>query len=142
MVADSSATGVTAGIRGQLWKFISVDAQAIRWTDSTGLYRPQYQTRSEISVFTQLSIDSRAATSRFRLGCCTSIARQNHFPVEDGIVAVPGYRTLSSLLEIRILSAVVSWQFRNFLGERYTQVPAFAAPRATSIYGVRWEFWN
>ena len=57
-------------------------------------------------------------------------------------MAVPGYRTTSSLLEIRILSAVVSWQFRNFLGERYTQVPDFAAPRETSIYGVRWEFWN
>ena len=54
----------------------------------------------------------------------------------------PGYRTISTLLEIRILSATVSWQFRNLLGERYAQVPFFIMPRQTNFYGVRWEFFN
>ena len=60
----------------------------------------------------------------------------------DAVVSVPGYRTISSLLEIRILRATVSWQFRNFLGERYSQVPGFIAPRQTNFYGVRWTFFD
>jgi hypothetical protein len=141
-VTDSSATGMTAAIRGHLWKIINVDAQAIRWSDSTGLYRPQYQTRSEVSVFTQLLDRFPSGNLSILAGLVHEYRSNNHFPVENGVVAVTGYRTLSSLIEIRVLSAVVSWQFRNFLGERYTQVPDFAAPRQTSIYGVRWEFWN
>ena len=58
------------------------------------------------------------------------------------ILAASGYRTISTLLEIRILSATVSWQFRNLLGEPYAQVPTFRMPRQTNFYGVRWEFYN
>ena len=54
----------------------------------------------------------------------------------------PGVRKPADSMPIRVLSAVVSYQFRNLLGERYTQVPGFAAPRQTQFYGVRWEFWN
>jgi hypothetical protein len=64
------------------------------------------------------------------------------FPVGGQIVAVPGYRTISSLLEIRIIDATISWQFRNFLGERYQQVPGLIMPRQTNFYGVRWTFFN
>ena len=52
------------------------------------------------------------------------------------------YRTISTLVEIRIMTATISWQFRNFLGERYSQVPTFILPRQTNFYGVRWEFFN
>jgi hypothetical protein len=45
-------------------------------------------------------------------------------------------------LEIRIQTAVVSYQFRNLLQERYQQVPGFPYPRQSQFYGVRWEFWN
>ena len=64
------------------------------------------------------------------------------FPIPTASVRrhVPGYRTISTLLEIRVLSATVSWQFRNLLGERYAQVPFFIMPRQTNFYGVRWEF--
>jgi hypothetical protein len=65
-----------------------------------------------------------------------------HLPVRgetEGRTTI-GYRTLSTLLEIRILSATISWQFRNTLGERYAQVPGFIMPRQTNFYGVRWSF--
>ena len=42
----------------------------------------------------------------------------------------------------RVVSAVVSWQFRNMLAERYTQVPGYFMPHQTQFYGVRWEFWD
>ena len=51
-------------------------------------------------------------------------------------------RTLAFRLEIRIQTAVVSYQFRNLLQERYAMVPGFQMPRQTQFYGVRWEFWN
>jgi hypothetical protein len=55
---------------------------------------------------------------------------------------VTGYRTVSTLLQVRILTAEIFWNFRNILGERYSQIPGYRLPRLTNIYGVRWEFWN
>ena len=138
-----NATGVTAGIRGQLWRLINVDLSGVRWDDSAGFYRPRFQTRSEIFVKTKL-LDKFPSGN---LGIMASAVHEYRsgvsFPVgKTDVLAVPGYRTISTLLEIRILNATISWQFRNLLGERYTQVPFFVNPRQTNYYGVRWEFTN
>jgi hypothetical protein len=45
-------------------------------------------------------------------------------------------------VEIRISSAVISWQYRNMAGYQYESVPGYLMPRMLNIYGVRWEFWN
>lgn len=146
---DSKATAATAAIRGQLWRFIQADVSALRWTDTTGFYRPRYQTRSELFVRTNLR--DKFPTNDF--GLMFSVVHEYrsgvHFPVRDTtvargftIVSSGGYRTISTLLEIRVLSATVSWQFRNLLGERYSQVPSFIMPRQTNFYGVRWQFFN
>ena len=111
--SDGSATGATAAIRGQLWRFIRADVAAIRWNDSAGFYRPRYQTRSELFIRTNL-------IERFpsgNLGLLFSAVREYRsgvsFPVTgtQESFRVPGYRTISTLLEIRILSATASWQF-------------------------------
>jgi hypothetical protein len=141
--SEESVSGVTAAIRGRLWGPLYVNAWGVRWSDSLGVYRPRYQTRSELYVSTNLI--ERFPSGNF--GLLASIIHEyrsnSHFPVGSaGLVRVSGYRTYSTQLEIRIADAVVSWQFRNFLGERYTQVPGFNAPRQTSFYGVRWQFWN
>src|SRR6185437_9948981 len=129
-VHEPPATGVTAAIRGQVWRLIHADVWAVRWNDTTGFYRPRYQTRSELYVRTNM-------LQRFpsgHLGIMASIIHEYRsnvqFPIEDPAAPgsiIPataiGYRTISTLLEIRILSATVSWQFRNVLGERYAQVP-------------------
>ena len=139
---ELSATGATLAIRGRVWKFIQADAQAIRWSDSTGFYRPRYQTRSELFVRTNM-------LDRFpsgNLGILASIVHEyrsaTNFPVTTNVITMPGYRTLSWLLEIRILNATVSWQFRNLLGERYEEVPGLFMPRQTNFYGVRWTFFD
>ncbi|HEY9226155.1 MAG TPA: hypothetical protein VIP11_05880, partial [Gemmatimonadaceae bacterium] len=140
--ASGPVTGYTAGIRGQLWRLIRADVWGVRWNDTTKFYQPRYQTRSELSVRTNLldRFPSNnfgivfAAVHEYRSGV--------RFPLDNAIVSAPGYRTLSTLLEIRILTATLSWQFRNILGERYPQVPSFLAPRQTNFYGVRWEFFN
>jgi hypothetical protein len=139
---DSSATGVTAAIRGQLWRLIHADVWAVRWNDSTGFYRPRYQTRSELFVRTNLLDRFPSNDFGIQFSAVHEYRSSVRFPVGDTVGVAPGYRTLSTLLEIRILSATLSWQFRNLLGERYQQVPFFFAPRQTNFYGVRWEFLN
>jgi hypothetical protein len=37
---------------------------------------------------------------------------------------------------------VISFQIRNALGRRFEYLPGLSAPRALSLYGVRWEFAN
>lgn len=140
---ETKATGVTAAIRGQLWRFVNADVWAVKWNDSLGFYRPRYQTRSELFVRTNLL--KRFPTGDFGLmfSAIHEYRSGVRFPLRDNsVVSVPGYRTVGTLLEIRILSATVSWQFRNVLGERYAQVPFFVMPRQTNFYGVRWEFLN
>jgi hypothetical protein len=136
------ATGYEAAIRGRLWGPFGTDSWAVRWNDSTGAYRPQYETHSEVYVRTNL-ID-RFPTNNF--GLTASIIhdyRSNaHFPslASTQPSTAIGYRTLSLLLEIRIVDATISWQFRNMLGERYSQIAGFIMPRQTNFYGIRWSF--
>lgn len=139
---DVAANGITAAIRGKLWRILYADLSAVRWNDTTGLYRPRYQTRSELSVRTNM-LDNIPTG---HLGIMASLVHEyrssTNFPVGDTVTVAPGYRTLSTLLEIRILNATISWQFRNFLGEKYQQVPGLIMPRQTNFYGVRWTFYN
>jgi hypothetical protein len=139
---EGEATARTAALRGRLYKALYVDAWALAWTDSTGLYRPKYQTRSELYIQTNL-LDR---FPRGNFGLLASLVHEYHsgvrFASADTIRTTEGYRLLSFKLEIRIQTAVVSYQFRNVLQERYQQVPGFFFPRQAQLYGVRWDFWN
>jgi hypothetical protein len=140
---EPAATGTTVAIRGRLWRLVNADISAIRWGDSLGFYRSRYQTRSEL--FIRSNFLQRFPTNDF--GLMASVIHEYRsgvrFPVgSTDVTTLTGYRTISTLLEIRILSATVSWQFRNLLGERYKQVPNFIMPRQTNFYGVRWSFSN
>jgi hypothetical protein len=139
---EGEATGATVALRGRLYRAINVDAWAIRWNDSTGLYRPQYQTRSELYIQTNLL--NRFPRGNF--GLLASLAHEyrsnSRFAVADSVRVAEGFRTVSFKLEIRIQTAVISYQFRNLLQEKYAEVPGFFMPRQTQFYGVRWDFWN
>jgi hypothetical protein len=140
---DSRAVGTFASVQGRIFKAIHADATGVRWNESDTFYRPQYQSRARLFVSTEWR-------SRFPSGNFSLLAAGTHeyrsaaiFPLADGTAfATPQSRVVSSLLEIRIVNAVLTWQFRNILGERYQTVPGFEMPRPTSVYGVRWEFWN
>ena len=140
---EDAATGLTAAVRGRVYGPLYADAWAVVWSDSTGLYRPRYQTRSEL--YLQTNLLQRFPRGNF--GLLTSLAHEyrssSRFAQADGDVrSVTGFRTLSFKLEIRIQTAVVSYQFRNLLQARYAEVPGFIMPRQTQFYGVRWDFWN
>jgi hypothetical protein len=140
---EGEATARTVSLRGRLFKAVYADAWGIAWSDTTGLYRPRYQARSELYI--QTSLLDRFPRGNF--GLLASLAHEyrssTRFPLPgDSIVSVPDSRTLAFKLEIRIQTAVVSYQFRNLLQERYALVPGFQMPRQTQFYGIRWDFWN
>ena len=139
---EDAATARLATVRGRLWRAVNIDAWALAWGDTAGLYRPRYQTRTE--VYLQTSLLDRFPHGNF--GILSSLAHEyrsnTRFASGNGARTVLGSRTLDFKLEIRIQSAVISYQFRNLLQERYAQVPGFFLPRQSQFYGVRWEFLN
>ncbi len=138
-----SATAKFVSVQGRLWKAVHADAYGLRWDDENGLYRPQYQARSQLYISTSLLNRFPDNSFHFFLGLTHEYRSATYFPVGNAsVVRMPGYRSIGAQLEIRIERAVVSYQFSNALGEQFMQVPGFLMPRQTSIYGVRWEFWN
>jgi hypothetical protein len=140
---EGEATATTLGVRGRLYQALYADAWAVAWNDTVGLYRPRYQTRSELFLKTNLL--NRFPRGQF--GLLASLAHEYRsrvrFAQPDGSLRIaPDVRTLAFKLEIRIQTAVLSYQFRNIMQERYSYVPGFPMPRQTQFYGVRWEFWN
>ncbi|MDB4887339.1 MAG: TonB-dependent receptor plug, partial [Gemmatimonadetes bacterium] len=142
MRTEGSATATTASLRGRLWRAVNVDAWAVAWGDTAGLYRPRYQTRAEL--YLQTNLLERFPKGNF--GLLTSVAHEyrsnTRFASGDTVRTAIGSRTLDFKLEIRVQSAVVSYQFRNLVQQRYAQVPGFTLPRQTQFYGVRWDFFN
>jgi hypothetical protein len=63
-------------------------------------------------------------------------------PVGSQIVVLRGASPLTSILEIRIKSATLTWQFRNMLGTLYETVPGYPMPTRVNLYGIRWNFTN
>ena len=53
-----------------------------------------------------------------------------------------GAGIISTLLEIRISTATIFWNYRNPVGAIYSTYPGYVMPRLVNMYGVRWQFWN
>jgi hypothetical protein len=146
-VEEPAATGFTGRIEGTLYKALRANITGIRWNDSSGFYRPRYQARSEIYLATNW-------LSRFPSGNFGVLASLSHeyrsktlYPLSQdagaiAVTSVPDSRVYNFHLEIRIVSAVLSYQFRNIRGDPYQLVPGYLMPRLNQFYGVRWEFWN
>jgi hypothetical protein len=137
------ATGVFGTLRGRVWRDLYADAFAVRW-EGRGFYRPLIQTRAELGVRT--SWLSRFPRGNF--GFLASVAHEYRgrtwFPSRTTTLDVaPAYHQLIPQLEIRILDGWLFYQQRiHFRATEAQVVPGFVFPRQTSIYGVRWQFWN
>ncbi|HKG95210.1 MAG TPA: hypothetical protein VKA84_25050 [Gemmatimonadaceae bacterium] len=141
-VRRDRATGVFATVRGTLWKAIGADVVGVAWGDSSRFYRPKYQSRSEL--YLQTSWPRRFPSGNFNVyfGVTHEYRSAVVFPRAPTDARVSGSRVWSTLLELRLLQATLSWQFRNTRGDRYRLVPDADMPRAVSVYGVRWDFFN
>lgn len=147
-VVDSSAEALFATVHGRIWKSLYVSAQGVQWRDTGSFYRPRHQTRAELYVST--SMLDRFPTGNFHLlaSAVHEYRSSSLWPVAavggtpPTVIRLVGYRTISTLIQVRILQAEIFWNLRNVLAERYQNVPGYNLPRITNIYGVRWEFWN
>ncbi|HLA91742.1 MAG TPA: Plug domain-containing protein [Gemmatimonadaceae bacterium] len=138
-----AASATIVGFRGPLWRGVSLDVDAINW-DAPGSYRPQQQVRARLWFAS--SFLRRFPRNTFHLLAAGTYDYRSTTLVPSGTDPY-GQRAmaagaLGSLLEIRIGSAVISWQTRNMLAEIYETYPGYVMPRLVNVYGVRWEFWN
>jgi hypothetical protein len=142
-VPSGRVTGTFATVRGKVLGDFGVDLMGVKWNDAA-FYLPQYQSRAQLFIDTQW----RSAVPSGNLNIFGAITHEYRsrafFPLNAGGDPLVSsiYRTWNLHLEVRILRAVVSYQFRNILGQPYEQVPGFRMPRQTNYYGVRWEFVN
>ena len=139
--ASGRTKASTGSIRGPIGRGFGIDAWITRW-DSTGKYQPQYESRSEINFANNFSKRFPRGDLEVRVAGVYEYRGHNIFPLSAGDVRVGAAKTLSALLEIRILRAVISYQQRNILAYQHEVIPGFEMPRVLAIYGVRWDFWN
>jgi hypothetical protein len=134
--------GTFATLRGPVWKAFGLNVVATKW-DSVA-YLPIYNVRGEINAST--SWLSKFPSGNFHV--LASVALDYRSSVTFPIVGRANpqrsdqYRSVSTLFELRLYDAVLSWQYRNVMGAIYNVIPGFVAPRAVNFYGVRWEFFN
>ncbi len=129
-------------VRGRVWRAIHADVFAFRW-ERQGFYRPQLQLRSELYVRTRW-------LKKFPSGQFGALISVRHdyrdgiaFPTDEGPEVARSSHELSSLIEIRLVDAVLFWRQRYTLGQLPNEyVPGFTVPRQLTLYGVRWDFWN
>ena len=141
-VIGPAARGAFATIQGTVWGPLQVDLLGEAWEDEGHPYRPRYTTRSD--VYIRSNFLGRFPSGNFGLYALLrhDYRSTNYFPQADGLERVAGSRILTGLLEVRILDATLTYQFRNLLGTRFHLVPDYQMPRQTQYYGVRWTFWN
>lgn len=144
-VRTNPATGILANVHGTLYKDLRFDVQAVSW-DADQYARPKMDVRTEIALVSnwltrfpkgQFSINARVAHELrdpvpFYFTTGSAVTPRNSEPSQVVI----------GLLEIRIQSATIFYQYRNITGQAYEQIPGFTMPPAVQMYGMRWEFWN
>jgi TonB-dependent receptor-like protein len=141
-VTEERKFGTFVSIRGPVWKVFNADITGTMW-DTAGVHRPRFQTRSELYIATQL----RKKFPSGNFGLLASVRHEYRSPVyfqqsDRELVRANSSRVLTSLLEIRIVSAVLFFQMRNFMRAQYELVPGYEMPIQMQLYGVRWDFWN
>ena len=138
---QGASNGLFATMRGKFYRDIGLDVSATRY-EAAGIYRPQYETRSRLFLDSDMRAKFPSGNLNILLAVTHDYRTQALFPTADGFVESSQYRTWSAELEIRLLTATISFQYRNFLGAEYQQVPGFTMPSITSVYGIRWSFIN
>ena len=142
-ITTPAATAHTFTAGAPIWRGWMARTDVVAWTSATP-YRPQTQARTRLWFASDFR--ERFPRSNFHL-----LAVLNHeyrsrlfVPKEAdpfGQVA-KAFGVFGTLLEIRIGTAVISWDYRNTSGLNYETFPGYVMPRIASVYGIRWQFWN
>jgi hypothetical protein len=139
---EAAALGVYARINGPIWRDIHAEVTTIHW-DSDGWYRPEQMTRASIYLDSWWLRKFPRRTFHIHAGVTYENRSDAMFPTgAAGVSTAPGHSSITSLVVIRILSAVITWQNRNIRGLEISEIPGLRLPRRLSVYGVRWVLWN
>jgi hypothetical protein len=142
-INTAAATGEIVSFRGPLLFGLHLDLDAINW-NAADAYRPQTQARTKL--WFESSFLHRFPRNNFHLLASGTFDyfTKIYAPVGTNPVgqSAAGAGIFSTLLEIRISTAVIFWQYRNPVGAIYSTFPGYTMPRLVNIYGVRWQFWN
>jgi hypothetical protein len=139
--AQRASNGLFATMRGKFYRDVGLDVSGTRY-ESAHLYRPQYETRSRLYVDSDMRGKFPSGNLNIILAVTHEYRSEAIFPTATGVVESSQYRIWSAELEVRLLTATISFQYRNFLGAEFQQVPGFTMPSITSVYGIRWSFIN
>jgi hypothetical protein len=139
--SQGPTTGFFATIKGKFYRDIGLDIIATRYSEE-GTYLPQFETRSRLYLDSDMRNRFPSGNLNVLIGLTHEYRTQALFPTSDGVLSSSQYRTWGADLEIRLLTATITFLYRNFLAEEYAQVPGFRLPGITSYYGIRWNFIN
>jgi hypothetical protein len=138
-VAVPERRAVLLGVSGPLYKLIRLDLHATQW-EANGPYRPDLDVRARLHMETEWR-------QRFPRGDFTFRASLEHrrqgatiAPLVTGELSLIESATWTSVVELRIRSATLNWQFRNNTGTIYETVAGFRMPQRVNLYGIRWNF--
>lgn len=145
VISAKSTTGILGSLRGALYKDIHLDVQAIRWSDPQ-FSRPLMTVRTELALISdwrnQFPKGEFSVNLRFMHELRNAVpfywVTNGTFQQRDALNS----QVVTGLLEIRIQSATLFYQYRNLTGQRYEQIPGITMPQIVQMYGVRWDFWN
>ncbi len=138
-VAVPERRGLTFSLRGPLYRRLNLDVQAIQW-DSAGPYRPDLDVRARVYIDTEWRERFPRGDFTFRGAIEYRSVGDVVMPLVEEPLTIAGAAYWSSRIEIRIRTATISWQFRNYTGTPYQAVPGFLIPQRINFYGVRWHF--
>jgi hypothetical protein len=140
--AEGQVMGFYGGITGAVWRAIHADVNYTTW-DNTGWYRPGTELRARLYLDTEWRRRFPSGNFHIHAGLSYESRGDARFPGAGGQALIaPSHTTVSSLIEIRILSVVISWQNRNIRGLEQGEVPGLPLPRRLNVYGARWVLWN
>jgi hypothetical protein len=138
---QGASTGLFSTLRGKFYRDIGIDFSGVRY-ESAGIYRPQYETRTRLYLDSDMRARFPSGNLNILLAITHDYRSQALFPTAGGFVESSQYRIWTAELELRLLTATITFQYRNFLGAEFQQVPGFTMPSITSFYGIRWNFIN
>ena len=142
-VQSPAANGAIVSFRGPLALGVHLDLDAINWS-AVDAYRPQTQARARL--WFESSFIHRFPRNNFHVLASATYDYFSTLYVPSGTIPLgqntAGAGIISTLLEIKISTAVIFWQYRNVVGAIYSTYPGYVMPRLVNLYGVRWQFWN
>jgi hypothetical protein len=145
-VSDGRAIGTTYQVIGPLFRGFSLQLNGVRWSES-GLYRPKFETRSELAWRYRWMAPSGREGFRLLIAGTAEYRTRTLFPVLGSSASLSTASSFAATpmglrLEFTIRDATIAAQVRNIANLRYSTVPGLLMPGALTTYGVRWSFWN